>query len=132
MSRSVLIQLARNSIEEVFQAQRSIDKKSLLQEHPLLEQSIATKVNIYFENELRGTAQTQNPTSNLLEDIIKNAKKSAFEDPSFSPLTTREYLSCEIELFLTTPDGVISERDDPIIKNDNAMLETITRQVDNK
>ncbi len=115
MSRSVLLQLARDSIAEVFQAQRTINKSVLLSQHPLLEQKISTTVNIYLENELRGSFSSKTPQLSLLEDIIRNAKMSAFEDSNFSPLRTSEYLHCEIELILNTPDGVISEKDSAII-----------------
>jgi hypothetical protein len=42
---------------------------------------------------------------------------SAFQDKNFTPLTTSEYLSCEIELLLNTPDGVMSEKDPAILKD---------------
>ena len=116
MSRSILLQLARDSIQEVFQAQRTIDKTELLAEHPLLNEKIATKVNIYLNDELRGSFGSKEATKSLLEDIVYNAKMSAFEDKNFSPLTTSEYLSCEIELLLTTPDGVMSEKDPAILE----------------
>lgn len=128
MSRSVLLQLARDSIAEVLEAQRTIDKKSLLQEHPLLSQNIATKVNLYLNDELRGSSSSKDANLSLIEDIILNAKRSAFQDSDFSPVSTSEYLKCEIEVFLTTPDGVISEKDSAIIKNDTAKLEAITRE----
>lgn len=37
MSRSVLLKLARESIQEVFKIQRTIDKATLLSEHPLMK-----------------------------------------------------------------------------------------------
>ncbi|MBU1657552.1 AMMECR1 domain-containing protein [bacterium] len=117
MSRSVLLQLARDSIQEVLQAQRTIDKLALLKKHPLLNEKIATTVNIYINKELKGSASSSSATKSLLEDIIYNAKKSAFEDANFKPLTTSEYLSCEVELLLITPDGVISEKDSSILKH---------------
>ncbi len=115
MSRSVLLQLARDSIAEVFEAQRTINKVSLLDTHPLLNEKIPTTLNLYIDNELRGTSNATDANS-LLENIILNAKRAAFEDKEFSPLTTSEYLHCEIELHLTTPDGIISEKDPSILK----------------
>jgi AMMECR1 domain-containing protein len=115
-NRSVLLQLARDSIHEVYEAKRTIDKASLIKEHPLLNEKIATTVNIYLDNELRGTFSSEDANKSLIEDIVYNAKKSAFENKEFSPLTTSEYLSCEIELQLNTPDGVISEKDPAILK----------------
>ena len=115
MSRSVLIQLARDSIQEVLEAQRNIDKKVLIAEYPLLKEKISTTVNIYLEDKLRGSFSSIQNTKSLIEDIIYNAKKSAFEDKNFTPLTTSEYLHCEIELLLTTPDGIISEKDSSLL-----------------
>jgi AMMECR1 domain-containing protein len=117
MPRSVLIQLARDSIHEVLEAQRTIDKVSLLEAHPLLNEKIATTINIYLKNELRGSFSSSTSSKTLLEDIIYNAKKSAFEDKNFTPLTTSEYLNSEIELLLDTPDGIISQKDPAIIKS---------------
>ena len=125
MSRSVLLQLARDSIAEVLEMQRTIDKTSLIKEHPLLNQKIATEVKLYIDNELRGSSSSVAPERSLIEDIIINAKKSAFEDTKFSPITTSEYLSCEIELLLSTPDGIISEKDPSIIKDNSHKLETL-------
>jgi len=46
MARSVLLQLARDSIQEVLEASRSIDKQALLRQHPLLNEVISTTLNI--------------------------------------------------------------------------------------
>jgi len=125
MSRSVLLQLARDSIAEVLEAQRTIDKKTLLDAHPLLNEKIATRVNIYLDNELRGSSFSKEATFSLLEDIVINAKRSAFQDKNFTPISTSEYLSCEIELILSTPDGVISEKDPAILSNTEHKPETL-------
>lgn len=122
MARSVLLQLARDSIQEVLEAQRTIKKQELLAQHPLLGEIMATSVKLYIKQELRGEASTLLPSFSLLEDIIRNAKIAAFEDRNHSPITTSEYLSCEIELTLTTQDGVISERDPSILKTTSFTL----------
>jgi len=116
MARSVLLQLARDSIQEVLEAQRTIKKQDLLSEHPLLCEIMATTIKLYINEELRGESITTFPSFSLLEDIIKNAKLAAFEDKNFTPISTSEYLNCELELLLTTADGVISERDPSILK----------------
>ncbi len=115
MSRSVLLQLARDSIQEVLEAKNSINKESLLKEHPLLLETIFSTVNIYIDKELRGSSSSKNRTS-LLEGIIINAKRAAFEDVNFLPLSTSEYLHSEIEIILETPEGSISERDPAILE----------------
>jgi len=114
--RSLLLQLARDSIQEVLEAKNTIDKASLLEEHPLLSQAIPTTVNIYINNELRGSCKSQNKPSALIDEIIINAKKAAFEDSNFLAISTSEYLSCNIEIILETPDGIISEKDSAILR----------------
>jgi AMMECR1 domain-containing protein len=123
MSRSVLLQLARDSIQEVLEAKRSIQKEKLLEEHPLLNEKIATTLNIYLDNELRGSCSTKSDAKNLLESIIHNAKKAAFEDPKFSPITTSQYLACEVELLLDTSQGIISQRDPAILQTTNFKID---------
>lgn len=116
--RSVLLQLARDSIQEVFEANKTIDKTKLLEQYPLLKENISTVLNIYLNGKLRGSSSSSTKKLNLLDDIIRNAKKSAFEDTNFNPLTTSEYLHCEIELLLNTPDGNLCEKDEAIITNE--------------
>ncbi len=125
MSRSVLLQLVRDSIHEVYEAKRTIDRQSLLNEYPLLNEKIATTVNIYIGNELRGSYTSKEAQKSLLEDIICNAKRASFEDKNFTPLTTSEYLGCEVELVLNTPDGVMSEKDPAILKSEKRLREVI-------
>ncbi len=117
MARSVLIQLARDSIAEVLEAQRTIDKKTLLEQHPLLNQKIQTQINLYLNKKLRGSSKSDIASHSLLEDIIRHAKKSAFEDKNFKAISTSEYLNCEIEILLTTNDGIISEIDKAILED---------------
>lgn len=114
MARSVLLQLARDSIAEVLEAKRTIVKDELYEKYPLLKEKVATRVNLYLDNELRGSAFSKEASRTLLEDIVINAKKSAFEDNEFSPITTSEYLSCEVEIILSTQDGIMSEKDPAI------------------
>ena len=123
MSRSVLLQLARDSIQEVLQAELTIDKEALVNEHPLLNEKINTTVNIYINNKLRGTSSSKDTSLSLIDDIVLNAKKSAFQDKDFTPLSTSEYLECEVELLLDTPDGVISEKDPSIMTTTTYRLE---------
>jgi len=117
-TRSVLLQLVRDSIQEVYEAHRTIDRSKLLSQHPLLNEKISTTIKIYLDNKLRGSSSSSKASKSLLEDIVHNAKKAAFEDKNFSPLTTSEYLRSEIELILNTPDGIMSEKDTAISTDD--------------
>ena len=113
MSRSVLLQLARDSIQEVLEAQRTINKNELLTQHPLLSQTITTQVNIYIDQELKSTYKAEKLA--LIDAIIIASKKAGFESQDGFILTTSAHLHCEIELVLETKEGVISERDPAII-----------------
>jgi len=121
MSRSVLLQLARDSIVEVLQAETTINTNELTSLHPLLNETIPTIVNIYINEEIRGTYKHKTASS-LIDNIIIGSKRAAFEDKHFSPMTTSEYLHCEIELILQTPDGAISEKDPAILKEEDLKI----------
>ncbi len=123
MARSVLLQLARDSIEEVLEGTRKIDKKMLCDQHPLLKQSVDADVKIFLKNKLRGFCNIQNQNNSLIQNIILNAKKAAFEDQNYKPLSTSEYLDCEIELTLKTSDGIMSEKDPSILSTTEYSLE---------
>ncbi len=111
MSQSLLLQLARESITEVLEAQNRIDKEALFEQYPLLKEPISSFVSIYLDNELRGSRGTITPRHSLLDDIIHNAKAAAFEDTRFSPLKTSEYLRSSIELSLLIEPKEITYRD---------------------
>lgn len=115
MSQSVLLTIARKSIEEVLRAEQSIDRPTLIEQYPLLTQTMATRLTLYLNDEIRGESTTEHPTRSLLEDIIYNAKIAAFQDERFLPLVTSEYLRCSLELTLFTPEGELSHRDKPMI-----------------
>lgn len=116
MSQSVLLSIARRSIEEVLQAENTIDRAQLLEQYPILGETVATQVNLYVGNELRGSAKSDRSDRPLLDDIIHNAKVAAFEDENFSPLVTSEYLRASVELILFSADGPLCHRDTPILK----------------
>lgn len=115
MSQSVLLGIARESIQEVLQAQESINRDELLKSYPLLSEIVATQITLYLNGKPRGTSVSENPEHSLLEDIILNAKRAAFQDSNFIPVSTSEYLHTSVELVLFTADGPISHRDDPIL-----------------
>lgn len=123
MSRSVLLQLARDSIQEVLEAKVTIDRDTLIKTHPLLGEMINTTVNLYIGDKLRGKSSSNDTNLSLIDDIILNAKKAAFQDKNFSPLSTTEYLECELELLLSTPDGIISEKDASILSTTTYKIE---------
>jgi len=110
MASSVLLDIVKDSILEVYQAKRRIDKEKLIKEYPILLEKITSTIKIFLNDELRGLYSSKNKNI-LLEDIIYNAKKAAFESEKFEPLKATEYIDCEIELILHTEDGDISHKE---------------------
>ena len=121
MGSSLLLKLARDSMLEVYQAKRLVDKKKLLDEYPILATPMACRVSIYLDDEPLGSFESQ-ADKPLLENIILAAKKAAFEVDEAHILTSTQYLHAEVELTLLTPDGAISEKDEPIISDKEALI----------
>ncbi len=121
MGSGLLLKLARDSMLEVYRAERLIDKEKLLKEYPILATPMACKVAIYLEEELFSSYMSEAEIP-LLENIILSAKKAAFEADSEHILTSTQFLHAQLELTLFTPDGVISEKDEPILKDKEAFV----------
>jgi AMMECR1 domain-containing protein len=116
MSQSVLLTIARKSIEEVLQAEQSIDRTKLIEEYPILKEAMGTQITLYLNDKVRGSSQSNAAVRPLLDDIIHNAKVAAFQDANHTPLTTSEYLHTSVELVIFSPEGPLSHKDDPILK----------------
>jgi len=114
MKRPILLQIVRDSIAEVFLAKRVIKKDELLKEYPLLQENLVSKIEIFIDNELFSSIES-NADDTLLNELIKNAKIAAFEGSD--AIKTSQYIDCEIKLTLFTPDGVISQTDQALSKN---------------
>ena len=116
MSQSVLLTIARASIEEVLQGQNSINRIELIEQYPLLSEPIATQITLYLGNKVRGISKSKRAERSLLEDIIYNAKAAAFQDENFDPLVTSEYLHATIRLTVYSLEGELSHQSEPILK----------------
>lgn len=116
MSQSVLLTIARASIEEVLQAENTINRQELIERYPLLLEPMATEVTLFLGDKIRGRSKTLVAERSLLEDIIYNAKVAAFLDENFDPLITSEYLHTTIQLTIFSPEGELSHQSEPILK----------------
>ena len=121
MGSSLLLKLARDSMLEVYQAKRLIDKEQLLEEHPILSTPMSCTVSIYLDEKPFSSFRSGDDRT-LLENIILAAKKAAFETDKEHILTSTQYLHAEVELTLHTADGDISERDKPIVSDKDALV----------
>ncbi len=117
MARSTLLQICRDSIVEVLQANHKIDRIKLLKQYPILAEPIACEVTIYLDEKPKSSYKSD-ASHSLLDNIITASKKAAFEDKTASPLTITEYLHSKLELKLYSSDGILSEKDTPPIEDE--------------
>ena len=98
-----LLEVAKISILNRFDDSFKIDKADLLNRHTILTTHGACFVTINLNGRLRGCIGSLAAHRNLLDDVIENAQKAAFEDPRFKPLTYEEFKYCSVELSILRP-----------------------------
>lgn len=104
-----LIKLCFDSINEVFGGS-TINREELIQTYPSLLEKRASFVTINKNNKLRGCIGSIIPTKPLIDDIMQNAKSSAFRDSRFDILKSSEFEDIEISLsILTIPKELLYE-----------------------
>jgi AmmeMemoRadiSam system protein A len=70
----------------------------------VLQAQRATFVTIKIGDRLRGCRGSLLPHRSLLDDVLENARKSAFDDPRFPPLTEAEVAQINVHIsVLSTP-----------------------------
>jgi len=95
----LLLTLAREALEEAFSL-RAMRTGEL---EPWLEEEAATFVTLRRAGKLRGCIGTLTPRRSLFEDVRKNARVAAFDDPRFPALTVGELEEIDIEVSLLSP-----------------------------
>ena len=94
----ILLPIARASIADVFgQVYEAAEDAAWLQEQA------ACFVTLTQQGQLRGCIGTIEAHRSLLEDIKHNAEAAAFKDTRFSPLSSNELNSTDIEVSLLSP-----------------------------
>lgn len=105
----VLLKLARMAIGSLLDRPRQATPEA-----EWLHEPGASFVTLMRHGELRGCIGTLEPYRSLREDVWDNAQMAAFRDPRFSPLTSREYATIDIEVALLSaiePMAVNDEHD---------------------
>ena len=103
MYSRVLIDIVKLAILEELQGKKLIDKEALIAKYPELLEERATFVTLNKKRNLRGCIGSIIAYRSLIDDLIENAKASAFRDPRFPPLTEDEFKELEIEISILTP-----------------------------
>ena len=98
--KHILLELASKSIRDELENSATVDRQSVLQQHPEFNEKRATFVTLNLNGQLRGCIGSLLPHRNLVDDVVQNAKSAAFHDPRFLPLSKAEFENVEIEISL--------------------------------
>jgi len=98
--QKLILQLATQAIRERLEGTSLIDTQALLNAYPDLSKPKATFVTLTLEGRLRGCIGSLSAHRPFLDDLIHNARASAFDDPRFYPLSPEEFLHVSIEVSL--------------------------------
>ncbi|MBU2446993.1 MAG: AmmeMemoRadiSam system protein A [Bacteroidetes bacterium] len=105
--KKILLQIARSSIAEELK-----DKKPFKFEEdypPNLIEKYGVFVTLTIDEQLRGCIGYILGFTSLYEQVYEAAKKAAFEDPRFTPLSEEEFDQIEIEIsVLSVPKKIKS------------------------
>lgn len=99
----LLIDLSKVTIFDSLEGKQTINKKEFLEKLPNFSKMGATFVTLTKNGELRGCIGSLVPHTTLYDDLTTNAKKAAFEDPRFPPLTKEEFTDVKIEISIIGP-----------------------------
>jgi AmmeMemoRadiSam system protein A len=117
--KEVLLKLARAAIAEEFGIDYGVDKEALRRQNPWLEEEGAAFVTLNRKGDgsLRGCIGSIIAHQSLYEDVIKNAKSAAFNDPRFVALTPEEFEQITVEVSVLTPPEKLPYRDADDLKS---------------
>lgn len=99
--KEILLKLCFDSINEIFGG-LAINREELINKYPSLLEKRASFITINKNNQLRGCIGSIIPTKPLIDDIMQNAKSSAFRDSRFEILRLSELKDISISISLLT------------------------------
>jgi len=114
--KKILLSIARESIKNHFLNNKS-DFSSFLKENPELKDKGASFVTLTKNGNLRGCIGSIIAHRSLLDDIVSNARSSAFSDPRFPPLSFEELDQIKIEVSILTQPAALEYTDYEDLKN---------------
>lgn len=97
-----LLEVARQSIAYGLQHGKMIGKFSFPREH-FVAIPRASFVTLEIDGQLRGCIGSLTASRPLVQDVLQNAYKAAFNDPRFAPLTQEEFNTIEIHISVLSP-----------------------------
>lgn len=99
--------VARKSIFTYFDKSLVLNKDYYLSNYDELSENRASFVALKLNGRLRGSFGSFNASKQLFEDVFDNARKAAFNDPSFEPIEIKDFTNIKIEVSVLTPSKKI-------------------------
>jgi len=118
--RKYLLRLARETISR-YLTMKMVPLPRL--SSPILREPRGVFVTLKKRGDLRGCIGRMVPDRPLAELVGAMALQSAFEDPRFSPVTSRELADLEIEISVLTPMKPVSGPNDIVVGRDGVLLQ---------
>ena len=123
--RRELLDLARRSIEGYFR--REPLPRLASDRAETFGEARALFVTLRKDGELRGCIGTLSPDGELGRTVPRFARRAAFDDPRFPPLTPEELAECDIEISVLTPPQPVSSAEEIEVGRDGVILELAGR-----
>jgi len=108
---TVLLGIAKSTILAQFDKSYCIDRESLLEKYPFLNEDAACFVTLKNKQQLRGCIGSVEAHRKLLDDLIYNAKSAAFNDPRFHPLKSDEFPNLTVEVSVLSEPEIVKYDD---------------------
>lgn len=99
--------IAWNSIQSSLEQKNGISKYEAVKLFPEFVLPRATFITLKKDGHLRGCIGSLVAHRELFDDLVTNAKKAAFEDPRFRPVTIDELPNISLEVSLLTPPTLV-------------------------
>ncbi len=103
--------IAWNSIQSSLEHKNSFSKYEAVKLFPEFVLPRATFITLKKDGNLRGCIGSLVAHRELFDDLVTNAKKAAFEDPRFKPLTVEELPYISLEVSILTPPILVHYQD---------------------
>jgi AmmeMemoRadiSam system protein A len=123
--RRELLDLARRSIEGYFR--REPLPRLASDRAETFGEARALFVTLRKHGELRGCIGTLSPDGELGRTVPRFARRAAFDDPRFPPMTPEELAQCDIEISVLTPPQPVTSAEEIQIGRDGVILELAGR-----
>jgi len=117
MQNDLIKEIAYNAIKSSFSGKKLIDNEKILKDYPEFNMPKATFVTLKKNGKLRGCIGSLVAHQAFFDDLVKNAKSAAFNDPRFPPLTEEELEKIDLEVSILTEPKLVEYSNIDDLKN---------------